>query len=71
MLEGFDVRDGDDELLFAKTASGLTSAQGEVKLPFIHALAKLDVRVANGFGGEIFVIRPRGVYTYVGGRKRR
>ena len=55
MLEGFDVRDGDDELLFAKTASGLTSAQGEVKLPFIHALAKLDMRVANGYGNDVQV----------------
>ena len=68
ILEGFDVRDGDDELLFAKTASGLTSAQGEVKLPFIHALAKLDMRVANGYGNDVQVrvdrILLKGVQNY-------
>ena len=54
-LEGFDVREDGTEVLFAKTSSGLTSSDGEVKLPFIHALAKLDVRVANGFGADVDV----------------
>ena len=54
-LEGFDVREDGAEVLFAKTSSGLTSSEGEVKLPFIHALAKLDVRVANGFGADVDV----------------
>jgi hypothetical protein len=55
VLEGFDVRDDGTEVLFAKTASGLTSSEGEVELPFIHALAKLDIRVANGFGANVDV----------------
>lgn len=55
VLEGFDVREDGAEVLFAKTSSPLTSSEGEVKLPFIHALAKLDVRVANGFGADVDV----------------
>ena len=50
VLEDFDVSKDDSDILFAQTASGLTSVQGEVKIPFAHALSKLDVRVANGFG---------------------
>ena len=54
-LEGFDVREDGAEVLFAKTPSGLTSSEGEVKLPFVQALAKLDVRIANGFGVDVDV----------------
>lgn len=54
-LEGFDVREDGTEVLFAKTSSGLTSLEGEVKLPFVHALTKLDMRVANGFGAGVEV----------------
>lgn len=50
VLDDFSVTEDGTDMLFAQTASGLTAAQGEVKLPFAHALAKLDVRVANGFG---------------------
>jgi hypothetical protein len=53
VMKGFDVRKDDTEVLFATTPSGLTSEQGDVKLPFMHALAKLDVRVANRFGTDI------------------
>ena len=53
VMKGFDVHKNDTEVLFATTPSGLTSEQGEVKLPFTHALSKLDVRVANRFGSEI------------------
>jgi hypothetical protein len=53
VMKGFDVRKDDAQILFAKTPSGLTSGQGDVKLPFIHALAKLDMRVANGFGNAV------------------
>ena len=55
VLEGFDVREDGAEVLFAKTSSPLTSSEGEVKLPFIQGLAKLDVRVANGFGADVDV----------------
>ena len=55
LMEDYDVSVEDAEVLFAKTASGLTSEQGEVKLPFVHALAKLDMRVASGFGADVDV----------------
>ena len=55
VLEGYNVAEDDAGFLFAKTSSGLTYSQGEVKLPFVHALAKLDVRVANGFGADVDV----------------
>ena len=55
VLEGFDVREDGAEVLFAKTSSPLTSSEGEVKLPFVQGLAKLDVRVANGFGADVDV----------------
>ena len=54
-LEGFDIREDGTEVLFAKTPSGLTSSEGAVKLPFVQALAKLDVRIANGFGVDVDV----------------
>ena len=38
---------------------------------FVYAQALRKPLGANGFGAEIFVLRPRGVYTYVGGRKRK
>ena len=54
-LDGFDVlRDGDD-LLFAQTASGLTSVLGDVKLPFRHALSRIDMRIASGYGADVQV----------------
>lgn len=54
-LDGFDVtRDGDD-VLFAQTASGLTSVEGEVKLPFRHALSRMDMRIASGYGADVKV----------------
>lgn len=54
-LDGFDVtRDGDD-VLFAQTASGLTSVEGEVKLPFSHALSRMDMRIASGYGADVKV----------------
>ena len=54
-LKGFDVRENGTEVFFAKTSSGLTSSEGAVKLPFVQALAKLDVRIANGFGVDVDV----------------
>ena len=54
-LKGFDVRTDGDQLLYAKTASGLTAAQGEVKLPFTHALSRLDMRIASGYGSDVDV----------------
>ena len=54
-LTGFDTETYGDELLFAQTASGLNSAQGDVKLPFTHALTRLDMRIASGFGTDFQV----------------
>ena len=53
VLKDFDVSAEDDELLFARTDSWLIAEQGAVKLPFTHALAKLDMRVANGYGTDM------------------
>jgi hypothetical protein len=42
-----------------------------IPLVFYSVTPKGGSPRANGFGGEIVVLRPRGVYKYVGGRKRR
>lgn len=55
VLKEFDIRKDGQEILFARTLSGLTSGQGDVKLPFVHGLSKVDVRVANGFGDDVDV----------------
>lgn len=53
VLEGFDVAKEGTDILFAKAASGHEYGQRDVKIPFVHALSKLDMRVKNGFGDDI------------------
>lgn len=53
VLNDFDVMKDEADILFTMPVSGITSAQGAVKLPFMHALSKLDMRVANGFGDDV------------------
>lgn len=53
VLKDFDVSKDDTDILFTLPVYGLTSALGAVKIPFMHALSKLDMRVANGFGDDV------------------
>ena len=54
-LEGFNVMSDSDDVLFAQTESGLTSSLGDVKLPFSHALSRIDMRIASGYGADVQV----------------
>ena len=55
MLDDFDVTCDGDEFLFAWTASELTAMHGNVKLPFQHALSRIDMRIASGYGDGVQV----------------
>ena len=62
-LEGYES--GQEEILFAQSEKGLQASQGAVKLQFQHALTKLDMRIANGYGAGVQVRVDRILLTNV------